>query len=284
MTPSVKPEEKMSEVLDFQVKHGVNGFFILGTQGEGVKLRPETRMRVAESVVEYVGEKSLTIVHVGASDMDTVRSLAAHASRIGAHAVSAVGPFYYRYDPESLANFYDKIAASCDAPVLVYNNPARQGYPMSLETIATILSSVRGVKGIKDSSGEPDQLLGLVMRFNRTHFLAGGSDALVYYTFAIGMHAHVSALASVYPDLVTGIHRALHEKRTDEALAMQHELNEIRRAIKSVGPDTASQRYALKLRGIDIGEPLPPTRSLTQSEKDRLESLLLKSSAQRAKI
>jgi hypothetical protein len=37
-----------------------------------------------------------------------------------------------------------------------------------------------------------------------------------------------------------------------------------------VGPDTASYRYALRLRGIDLGPTLFPTRGLTGEEMEKL--------------
>jgi N-acetylneuraminate lyase len=84
--------KKMAELIDFQLKRGIRGFFVLGTMGEGVKLGRETRCEVAEAAVEYVGSRGIVIVHVGAADLDTVKYLAKHASRIGASAVSAIAP------------------------------------------------------------------------------------------------------------------------------------------------------------------------------------------------
>jgi hypothetical protein len=40
--------------------------------------------------------------------------------------------------------------------------------------------------------------------------------------------------------------------------------------LRAVGPDTASYRYALRLRGIDLGPTLFPTRGLTGEEMEKL--------------
>jgi N-acetylneuraminate lyase len=73
ITPSRDYREKMAELIDFQLKRGIRGFFVLGTMGEGVKLGRETRCEVAEAAVEYVGSRGIVIVHVGAADLDTVK-------------------------------------------------------------------------------------------------------------------------------------------------------------------------------------------------------------------
>ncbi|MDJ0272082.1 MAG: dihydrodipicolinate synthase family protein [Candidatus Caldarchaeum sp.] len=274
LTPSTAYREKMAELIEFHLKHGVNGFFVLGTTGEGVKLGPSARQEVAEAAVEYAGSRGLVIIHVGASDMDTVKQLTRHASRIGAHAVSAVAPFYYRYDPDSLTSFYQSIADISSVPVLVYNNPGRQGYSIPIEGLQKILETVKPTVGLKESSGDPDTLLQVLKRFKGSRFLGAGGDHLMVYSFIIGYRVHVSSLSSIYPEIAKHIFDYVKNGELDEALRLQTMLNNIRAALKKVGPDMASNRYALKLRGIDIGGPIPPTRDLTPEEKRTLEKLL----------
>jgi N-acetylneuraminate lyase len=274
LTPSIDYREKMAELVEFHLRHGVRGFFILGTTGEGVKLGRETRCEIAEAAVEYVGRRGIVIVHVGAPDLDTVRYLARHASKIGAHAVSAVAPFYYRYDVDSLISFYQYVADASTVPVMVYNNPGRQGYVIPLDGLQKILESVKPSVGLKDSSGDPDYLLQLLERFRGSRFLAAGGDHLMAYSFIIGYNVHVSSLATIYPEIAQGIFELVRSGKPREALRLQQRLNIIRALLKKVGPDMASNRYALKLRGVDIGGPIPPTRDLTVEEMNTLEKLL----------
>ncbi len=270
LTPDEQHLDKIPELIEFQLRHGIKGFFILGTFGEGPKLGPEARMRVAEKIVEAVGEKGIVIVHVGTPDLDTAKRLARHAGEIGAHAVSAVAPFYYRYDEESLKRFYEELAKSTSAPVMVYNNPGRQGYGIGFETIMRIMEEVPGVEGLKDTSGDVAQLHALATIPKERYFIAIGSDALIYMTFTLGLKAHVCGIASMWPELAVGIYRAVKEGRREEALELQLRMNRVRRILKSIGPDTASYKYALRMRGIDIGGPIPPTRGLTPEEERRL--------------
>ncbi|MDJ0269336.1 MAG: dihydrodipicolinate synthase family protein [Aigarchaeota archaeon] len=246
----------------------------MGDLRRGAKLGIDARKTFAERVVESGGSDGLVIIHVGASGIDTVGQLAAHASKIGADAISAIVLFYYRYDKTSLVSFYQKIAEATDVPLLVYNNPPRQGYQMPVDTIAAVFEAVKGVKGVKDTSGDPEQLVELRLRFSNTHFIASGSDTLVYNTFVIGLPAHISGLACIYPELVAQIYRNVVDGRMEEALRLQSQLNKIRNVLKSIGPDVASYKHVLKLRGIDIGGPLPPTRPLTSDEEKQLEQRL----------
>ncbi|GBC69194.1 4-hydroxy-tetrahydrodipicolinate synthase [archaeon HR01] len=274
LTPTVDLREKMAELVEFHLRNGVRGFFVLGTTGEGAKLGRERRAEVAEAAVEAAGSKGLVIIHVGSSDIDTVLWLAKHAARIGAHAVSAVAPFYYRYDSQSLINFYQTLANTVDIPVLLYNNPGRQGYSIPFEELSRILETVRPRLGLKDSSGDPDILLQAIQRYGGERFLASGGDHLMAYSFIIGYRAHISSLATIYPEIAAGIHRYVRDGRIEEALRLQNLLNRVRAILKKIGPDLASNRYALLRRGVDIGGPIPPTRQLTEQEAETLDRLL----------
>lgn len=271
LTPSRGHEDKLPDLIDFIRRNGVDGFFILGTYGEGAKLGVDARKRFAEQVAEVIGSDGLLLVHVGSSDIDTTRELALHASRIGAHAASAIAPYYYRYDSQSLLHFYEKVAEVSDVPLLLYNNPPRQGYSVSVDAISSIFSAIERVRGIKDTSGDPEQLIELRLRFGETHFIASGSDALVYHTFIIGLQAHVSGLACIYPELLVRIYGAVREGRIKDAIRLQSLLNRLRSGLRNIGPDTGPYKYALKMRGIDIGGPLPPTRPLTPEEERAVE-------------
>ncbi len=270
ITPNGVEETAIEAYLRFLHERGVGGIFVLGTMGEGAKLSVQAREKAAEKIVGLAGDRFLKIVHVGSSDLESSLRLAKHAQEIGADAVSAVAPYYYRYDAESLANFYRVLGDSLNLPLLFYNNPTRQGYPISLQDIARLFELAPVVRGVKDSSGDPDLILELQSSFGSSHFIACGGDNLLYYAFSTGVRAHVSALASIYPELAVGIFRAVEGGNREDALKLQLAVNRARRLLRSVGPDTASYRYALALRGLNMGPPIPPTRHLRQEEMDQL--------------
>lgn len=274
LTPNGRYSERIPELVDFHLKHGVKGFFVLGSAGEGVKLDREERAKVAEAVVEYVGSRGLVIIHAGAADLSTTKWLVSHASKVGADAVAAVAPFYHSYDVDSLIAFYQELAKISSIPLMVYNIPERQGYVIPVDGLVKILESLGPGSGLKDSSGDPAALLQLQNTLGATHFLASGGDELMAYAFIIGCSVHISGLASVYPELANNLYKAVKEGRMVEAFKLQEKINRINKFFGKTGPDLAAYRYALKLRDVDLGEPIPPTRGLTVGEKGAVESFL----------
>jgi dihydrodipicolinate synthase/N-acetylneuraminate lyase len=91
------------------------------------------------------------------------------------------------------------------------------------------------------------------------------------YAFMIGYRAHVSAIASVCPELVSSLYKAVKDGDVAEAFKIQAKLNRGKLGAEENRSRRVAYRYALKLRGVDLGEPIPPTRKLSAGEIEFVE-------------
>src|SRR4051812_29592971 len=75
----------------------VTAAFVAGTTGESLSLTVEERLALARRWAEVARGSALrVVVHVGANCLADARALAAHAQSVGAAAVAAVDPSYFR--------------------------------------------------------------------------------------------------------------------------------------------------------------------------------------------
>lgn len=80
------------ELTRFYLNAGVHGLFALGTFGQGPALSPDERKEIARVVLETVGGRIPTTIHVGCADTPTTIALAKDAVEKGAPAVAVVPP------------------------------------------------------------------------------------------------------------------------------------------------------------------------------------------------
>ena len=81
--------------------NGVTSAFICGTTGESSSLSLDERRLMAKCWMEVIrGTEMRVIVHVGANALTDARDLAADAEQLGAHAIAALAPSYFK--PRSL--------------------------------------------------------------------------------------------------------------------------------------------------------------------------------------
>ena len=76
--------------------NGVRGAFVCGTTGESMSLTVEERLRVAERWRATAPGELDVIVHVGHTCLADCVTLAAHAQSIGARAIGAMAPFFFK--------------------------------------------------------------------------------------------------------------------------------------------------------------------------------------------
>ena len=107
-------EDGFEPLVDFLVGAGLDGLLALGTTGEGILLTAAERRRVAELFVEAAGGRLDVAVHCGAQTTADTVALAAHAAEKGADAVAVIGPPYYAFDTEALAEYFAAAARACE--------------------------------------------------------------------------------------------------------------------------------------------------------------------------
>ena len=118
------------------LKSDVATIFICGTTGECHSLSLEERRALAKRWFEVARGMALKIVvHVGSNCLADARALAAQAQSLGAAAISALAPSYFK--PRSLdaliACCADIAGAAPEAPFYFYDIPALTGvsFPMA---------------------------------------------------------------------------------------------------------------------------------------------------------
>jgi dihydrodipicolinate synthase/N-acetylneuraminate lyase len=144
----------MERLTDWYLNHGVHGLFVLGSMGLGPASRIDQRKAIAEAVMRCVRGRVPVILHIGAAEPYTSCELGEHAKRIGVDAVAIVGPYYYNDRTEwDLIEHFKMVDAATGLPILLYNNRAYSGYPMSPEFVAKLRDAVPNLFGMKLAAG-----------------------------------------------------------------------------------------------------------------------------------
>lgn len=143
---------RIPSIVDHLERDGVTGIYVLGSTGEGVSLSTEERQEVAEAYIQAAQGRLTTVVQVGHNSLAEAKQLAAHAQQIGADAISAMPPFYFK--PESTAQVIECLAevtsGAPELPLYYYHIPAKTGVQLDIEELfqdgARRLPTLAGIK------------------------------------------------------------------------------------------------------------------------------------------
>lgn len=258
------------------LRERVDGLFITGSYGSTALLSVQERKRIAEVVMETVAGKIPVVVHVGTADTRSAVELTRHARKLGVAAVSAVGPFYYKHNADSICEFYRAIvnAAGRELPVYVYNNISFQGYQMDLKLIRRLKEEV-GVRGVKDATFDIMTHANYIRTLKDDCFdVASGTEAMWIESRVLGTEAFIPGLGNAFPELCRKMWTEGMEGRYEDCLKTQFEVNELR-DIMYIAKSTQLAIYAmLEIRGVLKCYPRSPFLPATEEEKREIASRL----------
>src|SRR3989338_5766819 len=89
-------ENKLRELIEFQIKNGTSGIVPCGTTGESATLSFDEHDRVIEITIEQVRKRVPVIAGTGANSTEEAIALTKHAASAGADASLQVSPYYNR--------------------------------------------------------------------------------------------------------------------------------------------------------------------------------------------
>jgi dihydrodipicolinate synthase/N-acetylneuraminate lyase len=259
-------EDAVAPYVEFLATGGVDGLLALGTTGEGFLLPLEQRMRAAQLYVDAAAGRILIAVHCGGqSTWDTVQ-LSAHAADIGADAVAVMAPPYFPLDDRELLDHLSAAARACEpTSFYVYEFAARSGYPVPPAVLERLREAAPNLRGLKVSDAPWDRFLPYLIE-GLDIFV--GPEALIPQGLAGGAVGAVSALASMFPELVA---EAVRNPGSAD-------LGPVRTAVERF-PFQAAAKIVLARRGVPIGPDVRrPLRMLTDEERTELELWLESSS------
>ncbi|HEX8726591.1 MAG TPA: dihydrodipicolinate synthase family protein [Gemmatimonadaceae bacterium] len=253
---------------------GLHGLVVAGSTGEAVLLDESERERLVESARAVIPRDRLLIVGAGAEATRTVIRRARHAARAGANAVLVVSPHYYSaaMTADALRAHFRRVADESPVPVVLYNIPKYVGFAIPPALVAE-LAVHPNVIGIKDSSGDRDQLSGYLRAQGDDFAVLTGSGTMYQASLAAGARGGILAVALFAPEASLAVYEASGRGDAAAALAAQALLAPLGATI--VGAlGVAGVKAALDLVGLRGGAVRPPLMPLGPSDLEKVRALL----------
>ena len=251
--------------------------FIGGTTGESHSLSLEERRALAQRWVEVARGSGLrVVVHVGSNCLSDAAALAAQAQEVGAAAISALAPSYFK--PSSVAVLVDccmQIAAAAPkTPFYFYDIPALTGVnlPMS-EFLAAARARIPNMAGLKFTN--PDLLAyQLCLNADSGAFdCPWGTDEALLAALAVGARG---AVGSTYNFAAPIYHRLMAGFANGDLAAAREEQIRSMRLVQLLGRYgfMGAAKALMRMLGVDVGPPRLPNTSLSPRGMGQLEQEL----------
>ena len=232
MTALVTPfkNQKIDEVsfeklIKRQIKNGIDVVVPVGTTGESATLtHDEHRICIEIAVDACKGTNVKVLAGAGSNATHEAIDIAKFAQAHGAHGILSVAPYYNKPTQEGIYRHYRTLAESTDTSIILYNVPGRTGVNIKSETTLRLATDCPNIIGIKEASGNVDQVRAIVLEKPDPFIVLSGDDHLSLSFIKEGAEGVISVIGNAYPELFSRLIHLCLENRFEEAETIQQRL------------------------------------------------------------
>lgn len=246
-------------LVNLFARQRLGGIYLVGSTGQWPLFTLDERKAIAERVVSAAAGRLPVMVHVGAATTADAVALAEHAERIGAAAVSAVGPIYYPYSADAVFEYYRQIGAASALPLFAYHLSGVNAMNLAPREYAERLLAIPTAAGMKITDHD-------LYPFGLIHTFAGdrlqlfsGADEVMCQAVLSGAVGAIGTFYNVWGPACAAARQATAAGDIDAGRAFMLRLQTAIADVLGSGGIWTFLRAAMRLKyGIDVGRPRPP--------------------------
>lgn len=266
-------EPTLRELVDLQIRGGVEALVPVGSTGEGATLSEDEQAFVIETVVDQVHGKVPVIA--GASSNSTIRAvgLAKEAQKRGADAVLTVAPFYNKPTQEGIFQHFGAIAEAVEIPIVIYNVPGRTASNIDAATALRLAEEVPNIAGVKEASANFGQIMEILRNRPKGFGVWSGDDNLTLPMVALGADGVISVAANEIPRVFSNMVRYALKGKWEKARALHYRLLPLMNA-NFLESNPIPVKAALSMMGLTETTVRLPLLPMSDPARKRLEDVM----------
>jgi len=249
--------ETFERLVDFHVRTGATAISWPHHKAESHNLTIAERKMLAEVAIKAVNKRVPVSIHVSALALEDTFDLARHAQQKGADAIIAITPYFWKYPPEAIYDYFVKLGTSIDLPLIGYNSPSYlDGVEFTGEMTARLIQRLPNFIGMKEASFNSEkffEILRAALPLRPEFAMIAGVEYLLP-SVSLGGAGSYSSAGAICPNLCTELYDSCVAGDWDQARAAQYKLSELWLLFRD--------QYPSSLKGgcVIMGRPVGPTR------------------------
>lgn len=263
-------EKGLREIIRHNIdKCKVDGLYVGGSTGENFMLSTDEKKKIFDIAIDEAKGKVKLIAQVGSVNLKEAVELAKYVTDLGYNAISAVTPFYYKFDFEEIKNYYETIVNSVDNKLIIYSIPFLTGVNMSLEQFAELFKNEK-IIGVKFTAADFYLLERIRKRF-KDKLIFAGFDEMLLPAAVLGIDGAIGSTFNINGIRAKKILESAQNGDIKTALDIQHTTNDLITDILNNGI-YQTIKLVLEEQGVDAGycrKPLKePTKEMIEKAKE----------------
>ena len=216
--------ESLARIVENLIAGGVDHLCVLGTTAETPTLSASERLEVVKFVIKQVKGRIPMMVGCSSNCTAAVLEQIKDYQLDGIDAILSAVPFYNKPSQEGIYRHFAEIAKASAKPIVLYNVPGRTGVNMSAQTTLRIAREFKNVIGIKEASGNMEQVKEIIAGAPEGFRVIIGDDSLAMEAIRNGAAGVISVIGNAIPKRFSELVHLTMQGKYAEAEQIQKQL------------------------------------------------------------
>ncbi len=265
--------ECLSRLVEDLIQNRVDYLVTLGTTSETPTMSADEKQKIVRTVVKTAAGRVPVVMGCGGPSTQNVIEQIQQADLDGVSAILSVTPYYNRPSQAGLKEHYCAIANHSSLPIILYNVWARTSCNIDADTTLWLANECENIIGIKEASGNINQIMRVVKHRPENFLVISGDDAITLPLLAIGVDGLISVVANAFPAEISKMVNLGMNNRFVEARAIHQKMLDITQACFREGNPAGIKAVLALQEKIDYYLRLPLTR-VSEQHQQYIKSLL----------
>ena len=191
--------EGLENLLNHVINGGVDFLVLMGTTGESTTLSKTERIEVVDFCKKINNGRLPIVLGIGGNNTMQVVADIQTANLENVAAILSVSPSYNKPSQEGIYQHYKMISESSPLPIIVYNVPGRTSSNISAATTVRLASDFKNIVGVKEASGDMDQIMKILKNKPADFVVLSGDDGLTLPMIHMGAEGVISVIGQSHP-------------------------------------------------------------------------------------
>lgn len=192
--------------------------------------------------------------------------------KIGVDGVVLILNTYFPLSRKSIVDFYKTVAKAVSCPIVLYNNPKFSGLDLTPDIVVE-LAEETNIQYVKDATGITGRLLSIINQAGENIKVFSASAHIPLFILQLGGIGWISGPACLLPEQSVRLYNLACAGQWEEVLELQKRLWRVNEIFQKYTLASCI-KAGLESQGFDVGNPIPPLSSLSDSDKSVIRELL----------
>lgn len=262
----------LENLVEYQLNNGADFLCILATTGETPCLSSEEKKELTTFIKSVVKGRVPILKYCGGNYTAAVVEEIKESDWQGIDGILSICPYYNKPSQEGLYQHFKAIAEVSPLPVVMYNVPGRTGVNMTAETTVRIATDFSNIVGIKEASGDLEQIDEIMKRKPNNFEVISGDDALTFPMIVSGAVGVISVIGNALPKEFSRMIRLEFNGEFEAARKIHHQFTELYKLLFVDGNPAGCKALLSDMGMIEnvLRLPLIPTRIETKQKMNEI--------------